>query len=190
MDPNLALSLMSNNDAAPAHEQYGNGQPITNTPQKVTSHTAMDPDLARSLLQIDNTNVPKPSHLKPKQPAKHDPIPKRPANPNPNTIITPTIPHPPPFPAFPVPPFTPSPPSSRQRQRLLKKLYPTPGLQARDYTDTFLHPAGYVAFDLRKNPRGLPYPWCEFCRDDCWCVDRNTVFRMPEGGVVGCCGVM
>jgi hypothetical protein len=151
----------------------------------------MDPDLARSLFQNNNANnagVSKPSNPKPKQPISPKQALKRPTNPN---TITPIVPHLPPFPAFPVPPFTPCPPSSRQRQKLLKKPYPTPGLQSRDYTDTFLHPAGYVAFDLRKNPRGLPCPWCEFCRGDCWCVDRNRVFRMPEGGNFGCgCGVM
>jgi hypothetical protein len=188
MDPNLALSLMSNNNAAPAHEQPGNGQPAATTlSTTIPQTTNMDPDLARSLLQNNNTSASDPSYSRPKQPTKHDPTPKRPTNPDSNTI-----PHPPPFPILAISaPFTPCPPSSRQRQKLLKKLYPTPGLQPRDYTNTFLHPAGYVAFDLRKNPRGLPYPWCEFCRGDCWCVDRNRVFRMPERGGFGCgCGVM
>ena len=197
MDPSLALSLLSSSNAAPAYDQPNNTQPATNLHPTTTPHTAMDMDLARSLFQDNNnTTAPNPPTPKPNQPPKPIQAPKQPTNPppTPNNIIPPTFRPPPP--RFPLPfpvstPFTPCSPSSRQRQKLLKKLYPTPGLQSRDLTDTFIHPAGYVAFDLRRNPRGLPYPWCELCRGDCWCVGRSTVWRMPEGGGVGeCCVVM
>ena len=174
MIPDLALSLLSDNNSTQAQEQPVNRQPATNILPTTTLHiTTMDPDLARSLLQND-TSVPKFSHPKPTQPA------------NPNQISTqrnpPTIPRPPSFP----PPRT---PPSRLHQKLLKKLYPRPGVQPRDYAQVFLHPAlGYAAFDGRKNPRGLPYPWCEICGGDCWCVDRNVIWRLPRGGGLGGCG--
>ena len=132
MDPTLALSLLSDNNSTQAQEQPVNRQPATNILPTTTPHiTTMDPDLARSLLQND-TSVPKFSHPKPTQPA------------NPNQISTqrnpPTIPRPPSFP----PPRT---PPSRLHQKLLKKLYPRPGVQPRDYAQVFLHPAlGYATF--------------------------------------------
>jgi hypothetical protein len=179
MGPSLALSLMSNNNATQFHAQPGNGQPVANTPPSETSHTTMDPDLARYLLQNNKPSVPKPSHLNQNQPTQRNPTPQRPANPYPNTV---------PLGVRPLPPDV-AQRSSHTRQKLLKKLYPTPGVQPRDYQYIIFHPSGYEAFPYYKNPRGLPYPWCEFCRGDCWCVDRNTVFRLPEGGVCGC-GIM
>ena len=166
MDPTLALSLLSDNNATQAQKQPVNRQPATNIPPTTAYQTTMDRDLARSLLQNNTPSVPKPTHPKPTQPSK----PNQTRNPS----TTPGCPAPPPLPPF--PPFPPRTPTSRTHQKLLKKLYPHPGVQPRDYTDVVFHPAlGYAAFHPWKNPRGLPYPWCEICRGDCWCVDRNVI---------------
>lgn len=48
MDPSLALSLLSNGNAAPAYGQPSNSQPVTTIPPATTPQITMDPDLARS----------------------------------------------------------------------------------------------------------------------------------------------
>ena len=181
MDPSLALSLMAGNNTTHAHAQPSSRHPATNMPQTTTPLTTMDPDLARSLLQNNTANA-RPTHFRPNRPTNPN---QTPPHRNPRSALR----SPPALPSFPPPPRRS--PASRSHQKLLKKLYPTPGVQPRDYTAVSLHPAGYAVFDHRKNPRGLPYPWREICRGDFWCVETNVIWRMPRGGLFGCgCGVM
>ncbi|KAM0699550.1 hypothetical protein Q7P36_000552 [Cladosporium allicinum] len=93
MDPTLALSLLSDNNATQAQKQPVNRQPATNIPPTTAYQTTMDRDLARSLLQNNTPSVPKPTHPKPTQPSK----PNQTRNPS----TTPGCPAPPPPPTLP-----------------------------------------------------------------------------------------
>lgn len=118
MDPDLTLSLMSDNNAATVHQQPSNAQLVANIPSTQTPYTVMDPDLARALFQNNNTSTPKPSHRHPIQHHRcSNSAPRR------SDASQHFAPRPPP----------PDPSSSHASSELMKVLYHTPGIQARDY---------------------------------------------------------